>query len=66
MQSVAIPLWSVSVEEQFYLLWPLVVRKANRKRMVAICVLLIGAAFLWARGRDANGRASPDPLGGHI
>jgi peptidoglycan/LPS O-acetylase OafA/YrhL len=29
--SVIAPLWSVSIEEQFYLLWPLVVRRASMK-----------------------------------
>ena len=40
--SVAIPLWSVSIEEQFYLLWPMAVRKASRREMMWIaCSLLI-------------------------
>src|SRR5262249_47880097 len=29
--SIALPLWSVSVEEQFYLLWPLAVSRASRR-----------------------------------
>jgi peptidoglycan/LPS O-acetylase OafA/YrhL len=33
--SVVAPLWSVSIEEQFYLLWPLLVRKA-RMSVVAV------------------------------
>ena len=47
MNSVVVPLWSVSIEEQFYLLWPLVVRKATRKHMVILCILLVGFAFVW-------------------
>ena len=40
------PLWSVSIEEQFYLLWPLVVRAARRTQIVAIAFCLILVAFL--------------------
>ncbi len=41
-QSIALPLWSVSIEEQFYLLWPLVVRRMSRTAMVQLaCFLLI-------------------------
>ena len=39
-------LWSLAVEEQFYLLWPLVVWWATRKRLVAICVAAIALASL--------------------
>ena len=37
------PLWSVSFEEQFYLLWPLVLRKASAKliRNIAIGLLVV-------------------------
>ncbi len=45
--SVANPLWSVSIEEQFYLLWPLAVRKATRKQMISICIGMIVIAFVW-------------------
>jgi peptidoglycan/LPS O-acetylase OafA/YrhL len=41
------PMWSVSIEEQFYLLWPLVVRKASRKKIVTICMFMICTAFVW-------------------
>ena len=47
INSVAVPLWSVSVEEQFYLLWPLAVSKASRRQILAICVVLIVIAFAW-------------------
>ncbi len=39
--SVALPLWSVSIEEQFYLLWPQVVRRASAKRLAAVAVGLL-------------------------
>jgi peptidoglycan/LPS O-acetylase OafA/YrhL len=39
--SVALPLWSVSIEEQFYLLWPQVVRRASAKRLAAVAAGLL-------------------------
>src|SRR5260370_30128033 len=46
-QSITIvPLWSVSFEEQFYLLWPLVLRKASRKNICAIALCLLAVATL--------------------
>jgi peptidoglycan/LPS O-acetylase OafA/YrhL len=36
--SVAGPLWTVSIEEQFYLLWPLAMRRATVVRMARIAV----------------------------
>lgn len=47
ISSVVAPLWSVSIEEQFYLLWPLAVRKATRKHMVIISLAMISLAFAW-------------------
>ena len=39
------PLWSVSFEEQFYLLWPLVVRRASKRTLIQIATgLLVLAA----------------------
>ena len=40
------PLWSVSFEEQFYLLWPLVIRKASAKliRNIAIGLLVVASS----------------------
>lgn len=50
--SVAAPLWSVSIEEQFYLVWPLAVGWAGKAKIrnVAIAMLGISAAtrlILW-------------------
>lgn len=47
IESCVAPLWSVSIEEQFYLLWPLVVRKASRKQIARLCFCMIAAAFVW-------------------
>lgn len=45
--SFAIPLWTVSIEEQFYLAWPVVLRKASVRAtaVVAIAVLLVANAW---------------------
>src|SRR6266481_5233891 len=41
------PLWSVSFEEQFYLFWPLVVRRASKRTLYQISIgLLIVAALV--------------------
>jgi peptidoglycan/LPS O-acetylase OafA/YrhL len=37
--------WSLAVEEQFYLMWPLVVRAFAPRRLTAVCVLLIVVAL---------------------
>ncbi len=39
-------LWSVSVEEQWYLLWPRLLRDLSRKQLILACCVLIGAAQL--------------------
>lgn len=41
-----IPLWSVSVEEQFYLLWPLIVRKLSVRGIGIVALVMIVAANL--------------------
>ncbi len=42
--SVIFPLWSVSIEEQFYLMWPPVVRRLRASHMAALAFGLIGVA----------------------
>jgi peptidoglycan/LPS O-acetylase OafA/YrhL len=42
--SVIFPLWSVSIEEQFYLTWPLIVRRVSQATMVAFAVGLLAVA----------------------
>jgi peptidoglycan/LPS O-acetylase OafA/YrhL len=39
--SFAIPLWTVSIEEQFYLAWPLAVRRRSVRAMAAVAVGLL-------------------------
>ena len=40
-------LWSLSVEEQFYLLWPFVVFALGRRGLMGLCVVLVATAFLF-------------------
>jgi len=40
------PLWSVSFEEQFYLLWPLVLRRTTRKFICGTAIGLLGVGAL--------------------
>lgn len=37
--------WSLAVEEQFYLLWPLIVLYSSRRGLVRLCLAMIVAAF---------------------
>jgi len=38
--------WSLAVEEQFYLLWPLIVWMTNRKQFIAVCGCCVALAIL--------------------
>jgi peptidoglycan/LPS O-acetylase OafA/YrhL len=43
--SIAAPLWSISIEEQFYLAWPLALRRLSRRHLVfAVIGLLLLAS----------------------
>lgn len=40
--SIASPLWSISIEEQFYLFWPLALRRMSRRQLIyAVIALLV-------------------------
>lgn len=46
-ESIVFPLWTVSIEEQFYLIWPLLVKKLERRGLIisAIVMFLLATAF---------------------
>ena len=44
--SVAGPLWSISVEEQFYIAWPLLLRFFGIKRIKQLAIGMLGLAFV--------------------
>ena len=46
-ESIAFPLWTVSIEEQFYLLWPVLVKKLERRGILVagVVTFLLATAF---------------------
>lgn len=50
--SIAVPLWSIAIEEQFYICWPWVVRglSARGVGVCALALLVVGAAATLAFG----------------
>jgi peptidoglycan/LPS O-acetylase OafA/YrhL len=55
-------LWSLAIEEQFYMLWPLVVFFASRRRLVQICIGAIVFAELTRLGLHYS---APDGIAGY-
>ena len=45
--SISFPLWSVSLEEQFYIVWPNLVRRTKPNRFAAIMVLILASTILY-------------------
>jgi peptidoglycan/LPS O-acetylase OafA/YrhL len=43
---ITIPLWSISVEEQFYLLWPLIARRVSLARMKYVLAGLLSLGYV--------------------
>lgn len=41
LHSIVGPLWTVSIEEQFYLLWPPIVRKLSREQLVTAAIVML-------------------------
>ena len=53
--SVISPLWSVSIEEQFYLTWPLLLLVIPRRRLPWLCLLMLGCSLTTRALILANG-----------
>jgi peptidoglycan/LPS O-acetylase OafA/YrhL len=51
------PLWSISLEEQFYLLWPFIVKYLSPASLLGISSLLLTAAYLTLARLLAQGHA---------
>ncbi len=47
--------WSLAIEEQFYMVWPLVVLLLSRGTLRRTCMVLIGLAFVIRVGLDVAG-----------
>jgi peptidoglycan/LPS O-acetylase OafA/YrhL len=45
--SFSVPLWTISIEEQFYLAWPLAIRRATVRTIAVIAVSLLVIANAW-------------------
>jgi peptidoglycan/LPS O-acetylase OafA/YrhL len=52
---LARPLWSVSVEEQFYLTWPLLLAAVPRRLLQFVCVAMMATAVATRFVRFSNG-----------
>jgi len=57
--SSAAPLWSVSMEEQFYLAWPLVLRFTGARKLGSLCVGMLIVAIVYRLGLVALGLDPP-------
>jgi len=74
--SVIFPLWSVSIEEQFYLLWPAAVKRAGTSMMLAMAIcmlalanatrLYLGLHHVWETQAWCNTLVQLDPIAAGI
>ena len=53
--------WSLAVEEQFYLIWPFVVRALSPRRLLGLCIGLCAASFAIRVGLRLGG-SGPQPV----
>ena len=49
-ESIAFPLWTVSIEEQFYLIWPLLVKKLERRGLIVSGIVIFLLATVCRTG----------------
>ncbi len=49
------PIWSISIEEQFYFLFPVVIARASKRTLYAVCALMILVANCFLGFYGANG-----------
>lgn len=59
-------LWSVAIEEQFYLVWPLLVWWLSRRTLLAVALSLAVGAFLLRLWMLAHGGAAVAVAGVHV
>jgi peptidoglycan/LPS O-acetylase OafA/YrhL len=55
--------WSLAIEEQFYLVWPVVVASLTRRRLMWICAALVGVALAARSGLVVSGA---DPTAAYL
>ncbi len=56
------PTWSLAVEEQYYLFWPLILMLTPRRLVWAVLLALIGASFLSGSAAFGSQAWRPGPL----
>lgn len=59
--AIYMPLWSLCVEEQFYVIWPPLIRHLSRRRLMMVGGAMIGGSIL-CRAAFVLGGASPDTI----
>lgn len=55
--------WSLAIEEQFYLAWPMIVYFLSRRGAIRACLALIGMALAIRIGLTFHGMNNPPPAG---